>query len=273
VDAELEIIDFLSDAPPGDLVHEQSRCWDAEAERDEIFASAAQVKSEAEGIFVRIPAGLAAADVHGKVCLDLGCGYGRTLLYTALNGRPDHVIGIDVSRVMLRKARGYARAHGVAPALARASIDSLPLCSESVDFVYSNSVLIHTPKKLTSDALRETYRVLKPGGVALFENSFLGWLNPEGIQTKIITTVGYRWLRSAWVRTYRRKELERLLGQVAPSHSLEVRPERYTVAPRSLFNLQLGPLKRAIKRVNAHASRRLCWDEFLVGSWSVRLTK
>jgi ubiquinone/menaquinone biosynthesis C-methylase UbiE len=273
VDAELDVIDFLPDARSGGLLDEQSRCWDEDAERDEVFAAVSQSKRDAGSIFVKMPPGLAAADVDGKVCLDLGCGYGRTLLYTALNGRPDRTIGIDVSRVMLSKARGYARERGLDPALARAGIDALPLRSESVDFVYSSSVFIHCPEEVTAAALRETLRVLRPTGVALFENSFLGWLNPEGIQTKLITTFGSRWLRPAWVRTYRRKELECLLRQTGPLRSIDVRPERYTILPRGVFKLQFGPFKPAIKRANARASKRVHGGDLFVGGWSVRLVK
>jgi hypothetical protein len=125
---------------------------------------------------------------------------------------------------------------------------------------------------VTSAALREALRVLRPSGVALFENSFIGWCNPEGIQTKLITTLGSRWLRPAWVRTYRRKEVESMIRQIGP-RSFDIRPERYTVLPRGLFKLQFGPVKPAIKRVNARASKRLHRENLLVGGWSVQLGK
>ena len=149
-------------------------CWDAEAAIDEVAAAAAVPKGEAHGIFVKLPPLLQTAPVAGKVYLDLGCGYGRTLLWVLQNLHPSAAIGIDVSEVMLAKAKGYATELGVNPRLMRASIDKLPLDPESVDFVYSSAVLLHLPKPVVRLALREAVRVLRPGGVALFESSFPG---------------------------------------------------------------------------------------------------
>jgi ubiquinone/menaquinone biosynthesis C-methylase UbiE len=272
VDNELELIDFLPAADADPLSDQQSHCWDDEAEDDEIFAAVSRAKTDAESIFVKLPPRLQGTDVDGKVCLDLGCGYGRTLLYAALNGHPRQSIGVDISRTMLSKARGYAREHGLDPTLVRASIDALPLPSESIDFVYSSGVLIHNPTDRTAGALRETVRVLKPGGEALFETSFNGWLNPEGIQQKVVTTLGSRWLRTAWVRTYRRGEVERLVSQAGPTTS-EIGPESYTLLPRRVGKIPLTPVKPAITRFNARASRRLRRKSMFVSSWYVRLGK
>lgn len=273
VDADQELVEFLPDGSFEDRAQQESMCWDEDAARDEILAAVSQSSSDTSDIFTKMPPLLPECEVDGKVCLDLGCGYGRTLLYTALNGRPAQSIGVDVSHVMLRKARAYARQRGLGPALARASVDALPLRTESVDFAYSSVVFIHLPKEVVSQALRETVRVLKPGGVALFENSFHCWLNPEGAQTKLITGLGSRWLRAGWVRTYRHAEVERLLREVGPVRSVEIGPERYTVLPKALFKLQLSPLKPVITRLNERASTRLRWRSMFVASWYVRLVK
>jgi ubiquinone/menaquinone biosynthesis C-methylase UbiE len=267
------LVDFLDEAPSADAARRQARCWDEDAAADEIFAAVSLSKDESEGIFAKMPTLLAKADLDGKVCLDLGCGYGRTLLYAALQGRPAQSIGIDISREMLSCARAHAREHDLRPALARGSIDSLPLRSGSVDFAYSCAVFIHLPKTTVRAALREVVRVLRPGGVALFENSFNGYLNPDGMQTKLITEVGSPWLRTAWVRTYRFREVELLLRRLGPLRSVEIGPERYTVLPTSLLKLPLTPLKPAIKRVNERASRRLKQKSLFVTSWYVRLVK
>jgi ubiquinone/menaquinone biosynthesis C-methylase UbiE len=272
VDNELELIDFVPDAEADPLSEQQSQCWDDEAEKDEIYAAVSRAKVDAESIFVKLPPRLQEADVDGKVCLDLGCGYGRTLLYAALNGRPKQSIGVDISRTMLSKARGYAREHGVDPTLVRASIDALPLPSNSIDFVYSSGVLIHNPTDMTARALRESVRVLNPGGEALFETSFKSWLNPEGIQQKLVTTLGSRWLRTAWVRTYRRGEVVRLVSQAGATTS-EIGPESYTLLPRGVAKIPLASLKPAITRFNARASRRLRRKSMFVSSWYVRLRK
>ena len=265
--------DFLSGSADDGLGAAQADCWDHEADRDELRAAAAVDKSEADTIFVKLPPGLRRADLRGKSYLDLGCGYGRTLLYAARELGPSVAIGVDISSVMLSKARDYADDHGLDPVLARAGIDRIPLPDESVDFVYSSAVLLHLPEEMVRAAVSEALRVLRPGGVALFERCLIGWANPEGVQNKLIARFGRRLLRVAFVRTYRRRDIERIVRDAGPVSRAEIVPEGYKVLPKSLFTRSLGRLKPPIERLNRRASRRLRFKGFLVESWSVRLVK
>lgn len=255
------------------MAGEQGRCWDDEAEQDEIHAAAAVSKSETDSIFVKMPAGLQRAEVAGKVYVDLGCGYGRTLLYAARDLQPSVALGLDISQVMLEKARTYAQEHGVDPVLARASIDELPLRSDSVDFVYSSAVLLHLPEQMVRRTLQEVVRVLRPGGVALFESCFIGWLNPDGAQTKLISSLARGRLRVAFVRTYRRKDVERLVSAVGRLSDVKIEPEGYRVLPKEVARVSMGRFKPAIARFNRRASERLRFKSFLVEGWSVQLVK
>jgi ubiquinone/menaquinone biosynthesis C-methylase UbiE len=261
--------DLVSDEGPGDFAD----CWDDAASADEIEAAAALPKAEADGIFVKMPKRLDGLDLDGKVYLDLGCGYGRTLIHSATRKHPAVAIGIDVSNVMLAKARSYSEAHSVSPVLLRAGVDRLPLVDQSVDVVYSNAVLLHVPKPTAAAAIAEVARVLKPGGVALFESTFVGWLNPDGIQHKLITSLGSRRLRPAWVRTYRYGELRAMIQAAASFSAVEIAPDSYAVAPTSLFKLQSKRWKLRAARINASASRRLGLKSAFVKRWSVRLVK
>ena len=265
--------DFLSGSADDGLGAAQADCWDHEADRDELRAAAAVDKSEADTIFVKLPPGLRRADLRGKAYLDLGCGYGRTLLYAARELGPSVAIGVDISSVMLSKARAYADEHGLDPVLARAGIDRIPLPDESVDFVYSSAVLLHLPEEMVRAAISESLRVLRPGGVALFERCLIGWANPEGVQNKLMARLGRRVLRVAFVRTYRRRDIERIVRGAGPVSRAEIVPEGYKVLPKSLFTRSLGRLKPPIERLNRRASRRLRFKGFLVESWSVRLVK
>jgi SAM-dependent methyltransferase len=95
--------------------------------------------------------------------LDLGCSAG---LYTrnlarVLDGRGE-VIGIDISPSMLKEAARRARKIGARPSLARADAHNLPLADAS----FSGAVCGGTLNELgdPARALRETRRVLEPGG-------------------------------------------------------------------------------------------------------------
>ena len=100
----------------------------------------------------------------GSVVLDLGCGAGTDLLIAAqMTGPAGRVIGVDMTRAMLDRARDSARGMGLENVeLHESLIESLPLEDASVDVVISNGVIDLVPDK---DAVfDEIDRVLRPGG-------------------------------------------------------------------------------------------------------------
>lgn len=108
----------------------------------------------------------------GDTLLDVGAGDGL-VAFGALD-RLDgsgHVIFSDVSQDLLDHCREVAAAAGLLDqcSFVRASADSLgSVVDASVDIVTTRSVLIYVNDKAA--ALREFYRVLRPGGrVSLFE--------------------------------------------------------------------------------------------------------
>ena len=93
----------------------------------------------------------------GLSALDAGCGSGRYLQLLADRGA--HVVGVDQSDEMLRRARKIGTA-------IRADLAALPIRSGSVDVVVSGLVLGDIPD--LAPAIREFARVLKPGGSAVY---------------------------------------------------------------------------------------------------------
>jgi ubiquinone/menaquinone biosynthesis C-methylase UbiE len=96
----------------------------------------------------------------GETVLDVGCGTGWLAagLPRALPGLP--VIGVDLSRGMLERAR----ATGAWPLL-QADAQRLPLATASVELIVSRGVLHHLPD--VAAALTEWRRVLRPGGAVV----------------------------------------------------------------------------------------------------------
>ena len=100
----------------------------------------------------------------GEIVLDIGCGAGFDTLQAALQvGSAGRVIAVDMTAAMREKAAAGAAALGLTNVDVRHGfMEDLPLGDVSVDVVISNGVVNLTPDKAA--ALREVYRVLKPGG-------------------------------------------------------------------------------------------------------------
>ena len=100
----------------------------------------------------------------GESVLDLGCGAGFDAFIAAqLVGPAGRVVGIDLSPEMLAVARaGQAEAGFPEVEFREASVEALPFPDTSFDVALSNGVLNLVPDKPA--ALREIFRVLRPGG-------------------------------------------------------------------------------------------------------------
>lgn len=107
-------------------------------------------------------------DPRGRVMLELGCGAGR--MTRSFSRHFSHVYAFDISKEMLGHARTLnPDAANIAWTLANGS-DLSDLPGESVDFAFSYIVLQHMPEpSFAIHYIREMLRVLKPGGIFLFQ--------------------------------------------------------------------------------------------------------
>ena len=100
----------------------------------------------------------------GERVVDCGSGSGADALIAArLVGPEGRVIGVDMTREMLAKARRNAALAGLANVEFRAGmLEAIPVADGWADVVISNGVLNLVPDK--GAALHEMHRVLRPGG-------------------------------------------------------------------------------------------------------------
>jgi arsenite methyltransferase len=107
----------------------------------------------------------ALAELHqGEVVLDLGSGGGIDVLLSARRVGPrGRAYGLDMTDEMLALARSNQQKAGLENVeFLKGEIEAIPLPDNSVDVVISNCVINLSADK--GQALREAFRVLKPGG-------------------------------------------------------------------------------------------------------------
>jgi len=103
--------------------------------------------------------------------LEIGCGPGR--LMKPLSRHFGEIYGIDVSDEMIGLARERLRDTPNAHVEATDGASLSQFADDSFDFVYSYAVFQHVPSKdVVREYMRETTRVLKPGGI--FRGQFNG---------------------------------------------------------------------------------------------------
>lgn len=107
-----------------------------------------------------------------RTILDAGCGTGVNLIWLKRYAGNGEVYGIDVTLHALRfcRQRGLQR-------LVRASVTDLPFDDSSFDLITSFDVLVQLPAGGADEqAMREMYRVLKPGGIGFVRVAAYEWL-------------------------------------------------------------------------------------------------
>ncbi len=105
--------------------------------------------------------------LHKGRALDFGCGVGR--LSQALCAEFEEVTGVDISASMIAAAEKYNQ-HGARCTYLVNTRDDLSLFpDQSFDFVYTDKVLQHMHPDFSSRYIADFFRILKPGGMALFQ--------------------------------------------------------------------------------------------------------
>lgn len=158
---------------------------------------------------------------HDLCLLDAGCGTGAAMKYLAPFGC---VTGFD----FMPQALSFCQERGLSR-LAQASVTAVPFAADHFDLVTSFDVLCHRSIGSYRAALREFYRVLRPGGYLFLRLPAYNWL--RGHHDEVVHTV----------HRFSREEIRAALHEVG-----------FTAVKLSYANMLLFPLalgKRLAERV------------------------
>jgi SAM-dependent methyltransferase len=154
--------------------------WDERAREEPYFfvdnrraygdSDLARFWSEGESDLDRILGLLGVSVAATDVALDIGCGVGR--LTRVLAQRASEVVGIDVSGVMLERARIHHAELSNMRWIQGDGVSLTPVDTATIDVVVSHVVFQHIPDpQITLGYVREIARVLRDGGWAAFQCS------------------------------------------------------------------------------------------------------
>ena len=100
----------------------------------------------------------------GQDVLDVGCGTGTLTLMIKQTQLDATVYGLDMDPQILDIARRKTEQAGETIVLQQGTATCLPYLNESFDHVFASLMLHHLTREDKQQALREAFRVLKPGG-------------------------------------------------------------------------------------------------------------
>jgi SAM-dependent methyltransferase len=174
----------------------------------QFFATGDAIVAEALDATKAVPEGR-------ELAVEIGSGLGRVC--KALGPRFDHVLGLDISSAMVEQARRLVDAPNVAFSVSDgtslAGIDD-----GTADLVLSFTVFQHIPRaSIIESYLREAGRVLRPGGVLVFQ-----WNNEPGVARWTVRRWGLALLQRSHLHRERYlRHASEFLGSRVPLERIE----------------------------------------------------
>ena len=105
---------------------------------------------------------------EGGVILEIGSGVGYIMEAANKRFRPSRIIGLDVAPAMVERAKERLARDNIAMPAEFLVYDGItvPMESQSVDYIFSVACLQHIPKPYVYNLFSEMLRILKPSGFA-----------------------------------------------------------------------------------------------------------
>ncbi|MEH2072738.1 MAG: class I SAM-dependent methyltransferase [Nostoc sp.] len=189
--------------------------------------------------------------------LEIGCGYGRAPLHLskAKNLRCEKYYGIDISEPLLRRLIKVKQEYDFFPEaefnLICNSAEILPLADNSIDLVISNCVFMHIPDAQLRNLLAEISRVLKPGGIFVFNHSFHNKSCPSHIIHNFVRKLNPFVRNPVYLKQYSSAEIEEMLATAGiktkcPEYIVEPTAE-YAILPETIKGIPV-PFAKAINK-------------------------
>ena len=197
--------------------------------------------------------------LQDKVYLELGCGYGRTLIPLTRKGTKIS-IGVDISAVLLNKCREYCDQYQANCVLVNSDVADMPFQDDSFDVIYSAGLMQHLDKDIAGKTVSEVKRILKKGGKVFFYESFPNkwhlWMPiqaPEYFTTEPIRHQLRLGDSEARVRRYTCSEVAHLFRNFS---KVEINPLDYRLLPQNIGPFGV-PYRSKVKRLNQKFSKRM----------------
>lgn len=157
-----------------------------------------------------------------RAVLDVGCGAGVEVVRFARAGA--RTFGVDLSEQAIGLTKLNVGQQGLRAALSVADGEALPFPDGSFDYVFAHGVVQYAADD--ARVVAECHRVLKPGGVALFQvYNRVSWLN---LLSKLMKTP-LEHEDAPVLKRYSIPEFRTLVGRFT---KVEIVPERFPVRSR-----------------------------------------
>jgi SAM-dependent methyltransferase len=114
------------------------------------------------------------------IIIDVGCGLGRSLDLLQQRFAPERIIGADIDSEMLDVASARVANSDLKVNFVQTTSSQLPINDQTVDLVFCHQTFHHLVDQ--NAAIREFYRILKPGGLLLFAESTRAYIHSRAIR-------------------------------------------------------------------------------------------
>lgn len=130
--------------------------------------------------------------------LDWGCGRGRSVIRLREEGY--QAFGIDIDRPTLHNGHALFRARGLDPEQLLKHIDDCPAFPDaSFDVIFSETTLEHVAD--LGAVARESFRMLRPGGIAIHAFPGSRWLIEPHVHMPLVHWLPPGWWRRTFIRS------------------------------------------------------------------------